>query len=109
MQNGKPVQKYVYDYRTGVSADSMASEQIKFYYEAYLYDMTPIPPVARRYIASPVLAKGTNWAGFFWRIDNKFNIYLRKEDNSGFEFNPYARYIESKSTRYNIPSDITIQ
>lgn len=109
MQNGRPVPKVDYDYRTQYSADYKASEPIKFYYEEYRLDKSKVPPPAVKTNAAPVLSKGATRSGYFWRYDNKFTVYLRASDNPDLKFNNSMRYVESKSTRYYIPSDVKMQ
>lgn len=109
MQNGRPVPKVDYDYRTQYSADYKASEPIKFYYEEYRLDKSKVPPPAVKTNAAPVLSKGATRSGYFWRYDNKFTVYLRASDNPDLKFNNSMRYVESQSTRYYIPSDVEMQ
>ena len=109
MENGRPVPKVAYDYRTQYSADYKASEPIKFYYEEYRLDKSKIPPPAVKKSAAPVLPKGATKSGYFWRYDKKYTVYLRASDNPEFKFNFNQRCIESKTTKYYIPTDITMQ
>ena len=109
MENGKPVAKTVYNFRTQLLADYRVSDPIKFYYEEYRFDMSTIPPTGRKSNAAPALNNGTTRTTYLYRIDNDFKIYLRKADNPGLTFNSTSRYVESNSTRYNIPSGITMQ
>ena len=108
MENGRPVPKVAYDYRTQYSADYKASEPIKFYYEEYRLDKSKIPPPAVKKSAAPVLPKGATKSGYFWRYDKKYTVYLRESDNPGFKFNFNQRYIESANTKYYLPPDITM-
>lgn len=109
MENGRPVPKSAYDYRTQYSANYKASEPIKFYYEEYRLDKGKIPPPAVKCYAAPTLSKGATKSGYIWRYDNNFTVYLRASDNPEFKFNYSMRYIESGSTRYYIPSDVKMQ
>lgn len=109
MENGRPVPKVAYDYRTQYSADYKASEPIKFYYEEYRLDKSKIPPPAVKKSAAPALPKGATKSGYFWRYDKKYTVYLRESDNPEFKFNFNQRCIESKTTKYYIPTDITMQ
>lgn len=108
MENGRPVPKVAYDYRTQYSADYKASEPIKFYYEEYRLDKSKIPPPAVKKSAAPALPKGATKSGYFWRYDKKYTVYLRESDNPGFKFNFNQRYIESANTKYYLPPDITM-
>lgn len=106
-ENGKPVVKYVYDFRTEFTADYKLSEKIKFYYEEYKYDITTIPPTGRKRNTTVFMNAGATKSEYLWRIDNSYKIYLRKEDNPDFTF--YPSYIVSGSTKYIIPSGIIMQ
>lgn len=108
MESGRPVPKVTYDYRTQYSADYKASEPIKFYYEEYRLDKSKIPPVGQKSFGMPTISKGARNSTYLWRCDKKFTVYLRPEDNPGFTFNKSRKYIESPSTRYMIPDDVTI-
>ena len=108
MEGGRPVPKVTYDYRTQYSADYKASEPIKFYYEEYRLDKSKIPPVGQKSFGIPTISKGARNSTYLWRCDKKFTVYLRPEDNPGFTFNKSRKYIESPSTRYMIPDDVTI-
>lgn len=107
MENGKPVSKTVYNYRTQLLADYRVSDPIKFYYEEYRYDMSTIPPTPRKSNAAPTFNNGASQTSYLYRIDNNFKIYLRKADNPGLTIT--SSYIESSSTRYILPSGIIIQ
>ena len=109
MENGRPVPKVAYDYRTQYSADYKASEPIKLYYEEYRLDKSKIPPPAVKKSAAPALPKGATKSRYFWRYDKKYIVYLRASDNPEFKFNFNQRCIESKTTKYYIPTDITMQ
>ena len=108
MEGGRPVPKVTYDYRTQYSADYKVSEPIKFYYEEYRLDKSKIPPVGQKSFGMPTISKGARNSTYLWRCDKKFMVYLRPEDNPGFTFNKSRKYIESPSTRYMIPDDVTI-
>ena len=103
MEGGRPVPKVAYDYRTQYSADYKASEPIKFYYEEYRLDRSKIPPVGQRSTAMP-----TRNSTYLWRCDEKFSVSIHPGDNPGFKFHYNDRYIESQTTKYYLPSDITM-
>ena len=108
MEGGRPVPKVAYDYRTQYSADYKASEPIKFYYEEYRLDRSKIPPVGQRSTAMPTITKGARNSTYLWRCDEKFSVSIRPGDNPGFKFHYNDRYIESASTKYYLPPDITM-
>ena len=108
MEGGRPVPKVAYDYRTQYSADYKASEPIKFYYEEYRLDRSKIPPVGQRSTAMPTITKGARNSTYLWRCDEKFSVSIRPGDNPGFKFHYNDRYIESQTTKYYLPSDITM-
>lgn len=108
-QNGKPVQKFVYEHRTGISADFKVSASFRFFFHGSQYDMGVIPPVIRNFSGTAEFPKGLSWMGHLYRVDGKFTIYIRKADNPDFKFNYSKRYIESGSSRYIIPSNIIMQ
>ena len=108
MEGGRPVPKVAYDYRTQYSADYKASEPIKFYYEEYRLDRSKIPPVGQRSTAMPTITKGARNSTYLWRCDEKFAVSIRPGDNPGFKFHYNDRYIESQTTKYYLPSDITM-
>lgn len=108
MENGRPVSKVAYDYRTRYTTDYKTSERIKLYYEEYRLDKGKLPPTPTKSAETPSWAKGATKSDFLWRYDKKFSVYLRASDNPGFRFNYALRYIESESTRYYIPVDITM-
>ena len=108
MEGGRPVPKVAYDYRTQYSADYKASEPVKFYYEEYRLDRTKIPPVGQRSTAMPTITKGARNSTYLWRCDEKFSVSIRPSDNPGFKFHYNDRYIESQTTKYYLPSDVTM-
>ena len=108
MEGGRPVPKVAYDYRTQYSADYKASEPIKFYYEEYRLDRSKIPPVGQRSTAMPTITKGARNSTYLWRCDEKFSVSIHPGDNPGFKFHYNDRYIESQTTKYYLPSDITM-
>ena len=108
MEGGRPVPKVAYDYRTQYSTDYKASEPIKFYYEEYRLDRSKIPPVGQRSTAMPTITKGARNSTYLWRCDEKFAVSIRPGDNPGFKFHYNDRYIESQTTKYYLPSDITM-
>ena len=108
MEGGRPVPKVAYDYRTQYSADYKASEPIKFYYEEYRLDRSKIPPVGQRSTAIPTITKGARNSTYLWRCDEKFSVSIRPGDNPGFKFNYNDRSVESQTTKYYLPSDITM-
>lgn len=108
MEGGRPVPKVAYDYRTQYSADYKASEPVKFYYEEYRLDRTKIPPVGQRSTAMPTITKGARNSTYLWRCDEKFSVSIRPSDNPGFKFHYNDRYIESQTTKYHLPPDITM-
>ena len=108
MEGGRPVPKVAYDYRTQYSADYKASEPIKFYYEEYRLDRSKIPPVGQRSTAMPTITKGARNSTYLWRCDEKFSVSIRPADNPGFKFNYNDRSVESQTTKYYLPSDITM-
>lgn len=108
-ENGKPVPKVAYNYRTQFIADYKVSDPIRFSYEEYRFDMSTIPPKGKKCQAGPSFGVGTSLSGYFYRIDNNFQVYLKQSDNPGFYFNTYSRYIEAGGTRYNIPTNIIMQ
>ena len=108
MEGGRPVPKVAYDYRTQYSADYKASEPVKFYYEEYRLDRSKIPPVGLRSTAMPTITKGARNSTYLWRCDEKFSVSIRPGDNPGFKFHYNDRYIESQTTKYYLPSDVTM-
>ena len=108
MEGGRPVPKVAYDYRTQYSTDYKASEPIKFYYEEYRLDRSKIPPVGQRSTAMPTITKGARNSTYLWRCDEKFSVSIHPGDNPGFKFHYNDRYIESQTTKYYLPSDITM-
>lgn len=108
MEGGRPVPKVAYDYRTQYSADYKASEPIKFYYEEYRLDRSKIPPVGQRSTGMPTISKGARNSTYLWRCDEKFAVSIRPADNPGFKFNYNDRSIESQTTKYYLPSDVTM-
>ena len=108
MEGGRPVPKVAYDYRTQYSTDYKASEPIKFYYEEYRLDRSKIPPVGQRSTAMPTITKGARNSTYLWRCDEKFAVSIRPGDNPGFKFHYNDRYIESQTTKYYLPSDVTM-
>ena len=108
MEGGRPVPKVAYDYRTQYSTDYKASEPIKFYYEEYRLDRSKIPPVGLRSTAMPTITKGARNSTYLWRCDEKFSVSIRPGDNPGFKFHYNDRYIESQTTKYYLPSDVTM-
>ena len=108
MEGGRPVPKVAYDYRTQYSADYKASEPVKFYYEEYRLDTSKIPPVGRKSAGMPTIPKGATKSTFLWRCDEKFSVSIRPADNPGFKFNYNDRSVESQTTKYYLPSDITM-
>lgn len=108
MEGGRPVPKVDYDYRTQYTADYKASEPIKFYYEEYRLDKSKLPPVGQKSISTPTIPKGATNSTFLWRCDRKFSVSIRPADNPGFKFNYKDRYIESQTTKYYLPSDVTM-
>ena len=108
MEGGRPVPKVAYDYRTQYSADYKASEPVKFYYEEYRLDTSKIPPVGQKSAGMPTIPKGATKSTFLWRCDEKFSVSIRPGDNPGFKFHYNDRYIESQTTKYYLPSDITM-
>ena len=108
MEGGRPVPKVAYDYRTQYSADYKASEPVKFYYEEYRLDTSKIPPVGQKSAGMPTIPKGATKSTFLWRCDEKFSVSIRPADNPGFKFNYNDRSVESQTTKYYLPSDITM-
>ena len=108
MEGGRPVPKVAYDYRTQYSADYKASEPVKFYYEEYRLDTSKIPPVGRKSAGMPTIPKGATKSTFLWRCNEKFSVSIRPADNPGFKFNYNDRSVESQTTKYYLPSDITM-
>lgn len=109
MQNGRPVPKVAYDYRMQYSADHKVSEPVKFYYEEYRLDKSKIPPIGYKQPAAPTFSKGMTKSSYLWRCDKQFSVSIRPGDNPGFKFHYNDRYIESSSTKYYLPSDITMK
>lgn len=108
MEGGRPVPKVDYDYRTQYTADYKASEPIKFYYEEYRLDKSKLPPEGQKSVGMPTIPKGATNSTFLWRCDKKFSVSIRPADNPGFKFNYKDRYIESQTTKYFLPSDVTM-
>ena len=108
MEGGRPVPKVAYDYRTQYSADYKASEPVKFYYEEYRLDTSKIPPVGQKSAGMPTIPKGATKSTFLWRCDEKFSVSIRPADNPGFKFNYNDRSVVSQTTKYYLPSDITM-
>lgn len=108
MEGGRPVPKVAYDYRMQYSADYKASEPIKFYYEEYRLDRSKLPPIGQKSTGMPTIDKGATNSTFLWRCDRKFSVSIRPADNPGFKFNYKDRYIESQTTKYFLPSDVTM-
>lgn len=107
--NGKPVVKSVWDCRTSLSADHKVSEKITFAYPGSQYNTSVIPPIVKEFSGIAQFTPGTDWAGHLYRTDGNFDIYLRTTDNPDLRFNFQAHYVESASTRYYIPANITMQ
>ncbi len=108
-QNGKPVAKKAYDYRTQYIADYKVSEPITFRYEEYRLDKGKIPPQKVKTQGAPIIPEGATRSTYLWRCDKKFSVYLREKDNPGFKFNYARKYIESETTKYYIPDDVKMQ
>ena len=56
----------------------------------------------------PTITKGARNSTYLWRCDEKFSVSIRPGDNPGFKFHYNDRYIESQTTKYYLPSDITM-
>ena len=80
----------------------------RFYYEEYRLDRSKIPPVGQRSTAMPTITKGARNSTYLWRCDEKFSVSIRPADNPGFKFNYNDRSVESQTTKYYLPSDITM-
>lgn len=108
MEGGRPVPKVAYDFRTQYSADYKASEPVKFYYEEYRLDRSKLPPVGQKSFGMPTIAKGATNSTFLWRCDGKFSVSIRPADNPGLKFNYNDKSVESQTTKYYLPSDVTM-
>ena len=94
--------KTVYDYRRNFQTDYNISDNIYFYYEKYRWQ-TSIPPVEQK---EWTIEKAN---GYFWRIDNRFELSIRRSDNPDLVFDRTQHAVESASTRYIIPKEIIMQ
>lgn len=94
--------KTVYDYRLNLQYDYRPTDKILLYYEKYRWQAT-VPPVEQK---EWTVESAT---GFFWRIDNRFELLIRQSDNPDLVFDQARHAVESESTRYLLPPEIKMQ
>lgn len=94
--------KTVYDYRLNLQYDYRPTDEILLYYEQYRWQTT-IPPIEqKKWTVEPA-------TGYFWRIDNRFELLIRPSDNPDLVFDREHHAVESESTRYLLPAEIKMQ
>lgn len=108
-QNGKPVVKKAYDYQTQYIGDYRASDKLTFFYEEFRLNKHRLPPTGEKRERLATMNKGESRSTYLYRCDRTFRTYLRAKDNPNLQFNYAYRYVESESTRYVIPHDITME
>ncbi|MCM1219241.1 MAG: hypothetical protein NC548_32570 [Lachnospiraceae bacterium] len=94
--------KTVYDYRLNLQYDYLPTDDILLYYEKYRWQTT-VPPVEQK---EWTVESAT---GYFWRIDNKFQLRIRQSDNPDLVFDRARHAVEAESTRYLLPAEIEMQ
>jgi len=107
--------RQAHDYRLRLTSDYRLSDDLVFTYDTYKYDLylnqTVIEgqPSFIRGEAHPRFHAGETASDWFWRCDKRFAIVLRPSDNPTLRFDRSAHAVESESTRYLLPDNITLK
>ncbi len=104
-----------HDYRLRLVSDYRLSDDLVFAYGTYRYDLYPNQTVIDgrpsfiRGEAYPRFHTGETASDWFWRCDKRFAIMLCPSDNPQLRFDRSAHVVESESTRYLLPENITLK
>lgn len=111
---GKLERRQAIDYRLRLTSDYKMSDDLVFVYDAYKYDIYPNQTIINghpsfiRGEAYPKFHTGATASEWFWNCLHQFAIKLRQSDNPTLKFNRAAHTVESESTRYLVPENISM-